>query len=280
MRKRLDMLRAVEISNRKTLVFYLHGLRGHAYAQHSALKHIRKHVGARLISLELPGHGAESSSKHCLVPKYELLTEQIVATIKAHSSDAEQIILMGYSFGGALMSLAAQSLERDAHFSSKVVGLVGISTALSVDHNVPRWQIWMAGLIAPLSRSFYNRVEWARELLTIRKMNIELISPDPLVRESIASDDLMYKGRIPLHTSAQVYYTSLSALRAIDHLRCDVLLVHSKDDEIAAAPHAGLFTKKVRLSLFETLRHNCIDGRTREAVAARRQISEFLQSKL
>ena len=273
-------MKAIEIGAKKTIVFYLHGLRGHALAQKNSLEHVVKNVGVTLVSLEMPGHGEESKIHHCMVPKYYLLVNSIVAEIRNWSTDAEQVILMGYSFGGALMTLAAQTLEQDKNFAPEVAGLVGISAAYSVSHNVPKWQLILAGLIAPLSRLFYRHFPVGSRFLTIGEMNIELISPDIGVQKSIRNDPLTFKGRIPLNTSAQVYRASLAARDAVENLACDVLLLHSQDDAIALPPTATWFRKKIKLRLFKNLRHNCIDGATREAVYARRSITEFIVSKL
>lgn len=273
-------MKAIEIGAKKTIVFYLHGLRGHALAQKNSLEHVVKNVGVTLVSLEMPGHGEESKIHHCMVPKYHRLVDSIVAEIRNWSVDAEQVILMGYSFGGALMTLAAQKLEQDKDFVPSVAGLVGISAAYSVSHNVPRWQLVLAGLIAPLSRLFYRHFPIGSRFLTIGEMNIELISPDLGVQQSIRNDPLTFKGRIPLNTSAQVYRASIVARDAVDTLACDVVLLHSEDDAIALPPTPTTFRKKIKLKMFKNLRHNCIDGATREAVYARRAITEFIVSKL
>ncbi|MEO0368538.1 MAG: alpha/beta fold hydrolase [Pseudomonadota bacterium] len=274
------MMKAFEIGTKKTIVFYLHGLRGHGLAQKTSLTHVVRNVGVTLVSLELPGHGIDSKVQHCMVPKYELIVADIIATVKAWSEGAEQIILMGYSFGGALMTLAANALERDESFTANVAGLVGISTAFDVAHNVPRWQLALVGVIAPLSRLFYQHFTAGSRFLTIGEMKVPCISPDLAVQKSIQEDDLTYKGRIPLNTSAQVYRAGVAAKQAIDELACEVLLLHSKDDAIAAPPSPTTFAKKVKLRLFENLRHNCIDGRMREAVYARREITEFIAAKI
>ncbi len=276
-------MKAIEIGAKKTIVFYLHGLRGHALAQKTALEHVVKNVGVTLVSLELPGHGEESAVHHCMVPKYPKLVDDIVAEVKNWSSDAEQVILMGYSFGGALMTLAAHRLESDEQFTPSVAGFVGISTAYFVSHNVPRWQLGLAGMIAPLSRLFYRHFQAGSRFLTIGEMNIELISPDVGVQNAIRNDDLMYKGRIPLNTSAQVYRASIAAREALQGLSCAVKLLHSQDDAIALPPVPPLMPElgnRVSLKMFTRLRHNCIDGAQREAVYARREITQFIVSKL
>ena len=64
-------MKAFEIGAKKTIVFYMHGLRGHALSQNAALKHMVKNVGVSVVSLEMPGHGADSINDHCMVPSYE-----------------------------------------------------------------------------------------------------------------------------------------------------------------------------------------------------------------
>ena len=78
-------MRTFEIGSKKTQVFFLHGLRGHGLSQKAALQHMVKNLGIRLCSLELPGHGAESVKRHCLVPPYEIVVDDIVAEIKRKS---------------------------------------------------------------------------------------------------------------------------------------------------------------------------------------------------
>lgn len=273
-------MKAFEIGARKTVVFYLHGLRGHAFAQKAALEHMVKNLGVSLISLELPGHGEDSFLEQCMVPEYRQIVAMVTEQVARLASDAEQIILMGYSFGGAIMTLAADQLHKDEAFEPKVAGFIGISTAYSVGHNVPRWQLALAGAIAPLSRFLFRKMPKWSHYVTIRAMDVTLISPDKRIQESIIADDLVYKGRIPLNTSAQVYKTSLAAKKKVNKLEAPILLLHSKDDSIALAPSPTTFESHVQLRLFENLRHNCIDGLAKEAVLSRRAITQFIVDKL
>jgi len=59
-----------------------------------------------------------------------------------------------------------------------------------------------------------------------------------------------------------------------------ILLVHSRDDAIALAPTPTTFKSHVQLKLFNNLRHNCIDGVSREVVRSRRSITQFIVEKL
>jgi len=273
-------MKAFEIGSKRTVLFYLHGLRGHGLAQKAALEHLLKKLGVCMVSLELPGHGADSPLEHCMVPEYRKLVSMITDEVKRRASDSDQIMLMGYSFGGSLMALAAKSLEQDEEFSPKVAAYVGLSTAFDVGHNVPKWQLGLAGAIAPLSRFLFRHAPRWSSYVTIREMNVSLISPDPIVQQSILEDDLMYKGRIPLNTSAQVYRAGLAAKKVIDQLESPVLLVHSRDDAIALAPTQTTFGANIKLKLFNTLRHNCIDGVTREVVKSRKAITHFIVERL
>jgi alpha-beta hydrolase superfamily lysophospholipase len=189
-------------------------------------------------------------------------------------------VLMGYSFGGALMALAADALDQSAEFTPKVAGLIGLSAAFDVGHNVPQWQLILAGTIAPISRFLFRHAPRWSSYVTIREMNVSLISADPVVQHSIGKDELVYKGRIPLNTSAQVYKTSVAARKIVNTLELPVLLIHSKDDEIALAPTSRTFRPQVVLKLFNGLRHNCIDGLSREVVRSRLAITQFIVDKL
>ena len=273
-------MKSFEIGAKKTHVFYLHGLRGHALSQQVVMRHMVKNLGIKMISLELPGHGSESQQRHCLVPAYEKIVEEIVEEIRRHTIQVKQVVLMGHSFGGTLMALVAGKLDRDKSFSPEVVGMIGISTAFDVGHNVPRWQLALSKAIAPMSRFFFEKAWRLSNLLTIGEMNIGLISADDTVRHAIEFDPLVYKGRIPLATSAQVYLTGIAAKKAVREFDIPTLLLHSLDDEIALAPKQGDFGEHVELKLFKNLRHNCIDGVSREAVTSRRYIFQFIVNKL
>lgn len=273
-------MKAFEIGAKETIVFYLHGLRGHAYAQKSALEHIVRNVGVSVISLEMPGHGADSFESHCMVPNYKDIVADINHEICQQSMHAEQVILIGYSFGAALMALAANALHEDDEFKPAVGGFIGISTAFDVGHNVKPWQLALNRMIAPVSRFLFENARPLSRLLTIREMDVSLISPDLMVQNSIHHDGLVYKGRIPLYTSAQVFRCGLEAQAVVDKTVIPMLLLHSKNDAIALAPEPGQFKHHVSLKLFNNLRHNCIDGLVREAVVARKSITEFIANKL
>jgi len=273
-------MKAFEIGSKKTVVFYLHGLRGHGLAQKAALEHLVKSLSVCMVSLELPGHGEDSAREHCMVPEYRQLVALITDEVKRRAGDSDQVILMGYSFGGGLMTLAADALDRDPEFEPTIAGFIGLSAAYDVGHNVPKWQLVLAGAIAPLSRFLFRHAPHWSSYVTIREMDVSLISPDPIVQQSILDDDLMYKGRIPLNTSAQVYNTGVAAKKMVNKLRAPILLLHSRDDAIALAPNADTFKPHVKLRLFENLRHNCIDGLARETVKSRRAIAQFIVDKL
>lgn len=273
-------MKSFEIGAKDTVVFYLHGLRGHGLAQKQALEHIVKNVGVRVISLEMEGHGEQSYQRHCLVPPYQQMVLNIVDHVERHANDAEQVILAGYSFGGSLMVLAAEALLNKTTFAPRVAGFIGISIGFDVGHNVPRWQLALSKAVAPISRFSFEKAWRLSRLFTIHEMNIDLISPDPTVVESIANDPLVYKGRIPLATSAQVYQAGLAAKASIKQLNLPCLLVHSKNDTIALPPTAEELGEHVQLKLFKNLRHNCIDGIMREAAVSRRTITQFIADKL
>lgn len=244
------------------------------------MQHMVKNLGVSLISLELDGHGAESVSRHCLVQPYRMIVDNICQEIQRQATEAEQVVVMGYSFGAALMVLAAHRLQQDSSFSPKVAGVIGVSTAFDVAHNVPRWQLGLSKAISPLSRFLFEKAWRLSNLLTIHEMNVDLISPDKTVVRAIAQDPLVYKGRIPLATSAQVYHAGMAAKGLIDDLDIPCLLLHSRDDEIALAPKPGSYKDHVQLKLFTKLRHNCIDGISREVVVARKTITQFIVDKL
>lgn len=273
-------MKAFEIGAKKTIVFFLHGLRGHAYAQQGALQHMVKNLGVTIVSLELPGHGEDSFKQHCMVPSFRVLVEDIKHEIMLRSQQAEQVILMGYSFGGALMSLAAHELEQDDDFKPLVAGFIGISTAFDVAHNVPAWQVSLSASIAPISRFLYKNARPLSGLVTIGEMNVEKISRDLSVQTAISNDELVYKGRIPLNTSAQVHQAGLAAKANLNKVNFPVLLQHSKDDGIALAPEPDTLAKHVKLNLYENLRHNCIDGLSRSVVHSRKAITQFIVEKL
>ena len=273
-------MKSFEIGAKNTMVFFLHGLRGHGLSQQAALQHMVKNLGVSMISLELVGHGAESVTRHCLVPHYQHIVDDICTEISRQSTEAEQVVVIGYSFGAALMILAAQQLAADPEFSSKVVGVIGISTGFNVGHNVPRWQLGLSKAIGPLSRFLFEKAWRLSSLFTIREMNIDRISADKTVKRAILRDPLIYKGRIPLATSAQVYRAGVAAKAALNDLPIPGLLLHSRDDEIALAPRVNAFGDHVQLRLFSKLRHNCIDGISHEVVIARRTITQFIVDKL
>ena len=269
-------MKAFEICAKDTVIFYMHGLRSHGRAQQSVLQHIVKNVGVSVVSLELPGHGEDSAEEHCMVPKYRRIVSDIKREIQSRTIETQQVILMGYSFGGSLMMLASQALHKDPDFKPHVAGFIGISTAFDVGHNVAPWQVYMVSVIAPLSRFLFHNFRTASGYVTIGEMNVELISPDLRVQESILNDDLVYKGRIPLNTSAQVYKAGIAARKTLDKVRLPVLLLHSEDDSVALPPTPEKLGSHVRLRLFKKLRHNCIDGLTREAIISRKSISQFI----
>lgn len=273
-------MKAFEIGAKETLVFYLHGLRGHGYAQQQALQHMVRNVGVSVISLELPGHGVDSINEHCMVPAYMDIVADIKHEICQQSMHAEQVILMGYSFGASLMALAAKALKDDPEFKPAVVGFIGISSGFDVGHNVKPWQLKINSIVAPISRFLFENIRPLSRFVTIREMNVELISPDRAVQKSIHDDQLVYKGRIPLYTSAQVYHAGLKAKKIVNELPFPVLLLHSRDDAIALVPSQEDFESHVTLKLFKNLRHNCIDGLMREAVVSRKAITRFIADKL
>ena len=272
-------MKSYEIGSKRTQIFFMHGLRGYGCSQRAALQHLSKRLGVTMVSLEMPGHGEEAKARHCLVPPYQVVVEDICEEIMRHSMETEQVILMGYSFGATLMLLAAQALQQNENFTPKVAGFVGVSSAFSVGHNVPAWQLALSKAIAPVSRYSFEKSWRLSRYFTIHEMDVTKISNDPTVRAAIESDPLIYKGRIPLATSAQVYRCGVAAGKALKGSSLDTLLLHSTDDSIALAPTPGEYGAHVKLRLYDNLQHNCIDGISREVIDARRQIVDFVSER-
>lgn len=238
------------------LVVVVHGILEHAGRYADMAEHLNR-AGIAVWGLDLRGHGRSSGSRVWTDHFDRYLDDVSLVLGEARAAHPDlPIFLFGHSMGG-LIVLQSRFAEVD-----RPAGLIASAPAIHVaDEFIP----WLRKLAAFGSRWF----PWAR----LARMGCSSMSRDEKVVADYRSDPLVYHGRIPTRTGAEIIRVGDETRQSAAHIKLPLLVLQGTADAVvlcgateALYQSAGSGDKTLRL--FPGLYHDLPREPEKEEICA------------
>jgi alpha-beta hydrolase superfamily lysophospholipase len=245
----------------KPAVVIVHGFGEHA-DRYDYVARALAGAGRSTLAFDLAGHGRSDGPRAVVESVDEVVADidRLVdeATSTSHSVlpvQADKPVLLGHSMGGAFA--AAYATGNQDRLSALVLSAPALHFASS-----PRWQaLAVQALAAMAPRAGVTRIDPAG------------LSHDADVVASFSSDPLVWHGRFPARTAAELYRASRLALTGAGALRLPTLILHGDADPIVpvrSSPQffAALGSEDKELQVFPGLYHEPFHELNKDQVIA------------
>jgi acylglycerol lipase len=245
----------------KPPVVIVHGFGEHA-DRYDYVAQALAGTGRSTLAFDLAGHGS-SEGRRAVVESVDEVLAAIARLVDEATSTSGSIppalgakpVLLGHSMGGAFA--AAYATANQGHLSALVLSAPALHVASS-----PRWQaLAVQALAAVAPRAGVARIDPAG------------LSHDPAVVASFASDPLVWHGRFPARTAAEMYRASRVAFAGACALQLPTLILHGGSDPIVPVRSSPKFFDALgcedkELQIFPGLYHEPFHEANRDQVIA------------
>jgi acylglycerol lipase len=242
---------------------------------HGGLEHGGRygHLGRRLAAeglatyaVDFRGHG-RSAGRRGQIGRFELLVDDLSAavTLARERHPRLPVFLIGHSLGAMVALQYVVRGDRD------LAGMVLSGTGIDVSA-IPRSQAILAKALSVLTPN-----------LGLMKLDAVGVSRDPEVVRQYDSDPLVFRGRVPVRTAAELLASASRVTPRLAAARLPVLVMHGGDDVLAAPAGARLVHDRVKsldktLIVFPGMYHEIFNEPEKEKVIAR--LIEWLTVRL
>lgn len=237
-------------------VVVVHGINEHS-GRYAGLAADLNRRGYAVFTMDLRGHG-RSEGDRALIRSFDQYLDdlEILLARVAARQPGKPLFLFGHSMGGAIVALLAITRP------PKVRGLILGAPAVLI-----------AGNVFPVLRRLASLASAVWPTLRLVRMGCRFISRDPAVVEGFRSDPLVFHGRFPVRTGAEILRAAQRIQRGMDQLQLPLLVLHGTADFVTdpkgsrlLAARAGSTDKTLRL--YRGLYHELLSEPEREQVLA------------
>jgi acylglycerol lipase len=199
----------------KALVVVVHGYAEHSARYESAALHLAQN-GYAVQAFDLRGHG-RSQGGRCFVRRFdEYLDDLHVVLLRAASTWPEiPVFLLAHSLGGLIASLYVIS-ERAA-LSGFILSAPSVRLGRDFTELQARAALVLGGLFPHLP---------------MVKCQSSSISRDPAVVQAYQTDALVYHGRTPARTGAEIVRAIRRIQRNMERIAIPLLVMHGGQDQV------------------------------------------------
>lgn len=196
-------------------VVLVHGFTEHASRYADAAETLARHEYA-VHAMDLRGHGRSEGSR-VFVPRFERYLDDLdLLLARARNREHDKpLFLFGHSMGGAIATLYAIDRQPD------LAGLVLSAPSVQVGGNV-----------FPLLRRLASLFSWLAPRLRVVRMGFQYLSRDPGVLADFRDDPLVFHGRFPARTGAEILRASRRIQATMDHVRLPLFILHGTGDAV------------------------------------------------
>ncbi|MFK7845419.1 MAG: lysophospholipase [Rhodothermales bacterium] len=210
----------------KSVVLLVHGLAEHSGRyEHVASRLIKQ--GHAVFGFDFRGHG-QSEGKRIYVNHFSEFVDDLAAVytkVKA-SYPSLPFFILAHSMGTTV------SLNFLIDKAPQVSGVILSGTALMAGSDISPILISLSGIIGAL----------LPKLPTVR-LNSRTISRDPAIVQGYHNDPLVYNGKIPARTGAELNRVFGYIQWNLSLVTCPLLILHGKDDELANPEGSNMLYK-------------------------------------
>ncbi len=249
----------------RSVVLLVHGL-----AEHSGrYEHVASHLinqGHAVFGFDFRGHG-HSEGKRIYINHFSEFVEDLATVYgqaKASYPDLP-FFLLAHSMGTTV------ALNFLIDRSPQVSGVILSGTALLAGSDISPMLLSLSGIIGTL----------LPKLPTVR-LNSRTISRDPAVVQAYHNDPLVYNGKIPARTGAELNRIFGYIQQNLPAITSPLLILHGKDDELANPEgsnilYKGSASKDKTLKLWDGLYHEILNEQEKAQVLE--MISNWIEER-
>jgi len=202
----------------RAVVALVHGVNEHS-GRYAELAGVLGQHGYTLWAMDLRGHGRSEGPRAWVRCFDDYLADLDVFLERVRSkAPCERLFLLGHSMGGAIATLYAITRQ------PRLDGLILSAPALVIGGRVFPVLRRLAGLVSRL---------WPR--LRLVRLGCRFISRDPAVVERFRNDPLVYHGRFPVRTGAEILRACARIGRQMERVRLPLLILHGTGDVVTDA---------------------------------------------
>lgn len=236
----------------RAVVVMVHGVNEHS-GRYARLAGELNQRGYAVYTMDLRGHG-RSGGDRVLIRSFDDHLDDVETLLErvAAREPGKPLFLFGHSMGGAIVTLLA--ITR----TPKVQGIILSSPALLI-----------AGNVFPILRklaAFFSRV-WPS--LRLVRLGCRFISHDQTVVEAFRNDPLVFHGKMPVRTGAEILRSADVIQKRMEAVRLPLLILHGTGDYVTDPDgsrqlHARAESKDKTLRLYPGLYHEVFSEPERE----------------
>jgi alpha-beta hydrolase superfamily lysophospholipase len=240
----------------RAAVAIVHGINEHG-GRYARLAGDLNRQGVAVYALDLRGHGRSEGERAWIVSFDQFLddVETLLRLVREKEPNVP-VFLFGHSLGGLIVTWAALNRPLDAR------GLILSSPALSV-----------GGKVFPILRrlaAFFSAV-WPK--MRFVQMGYHFMSHDPRVAEDFKNDPLVYHGKFPVRTGAEILRVAKLAQQRFEKIRLPLLIMHGTHDVVTDPRGSRLLYTRAgaadkTLHLYEGLLHEIFNEPERDRIVA------------
>jgi alpha-beta hydrolase superfamily lysophospholipase len=240
----------------RAVVVIVHGINEHS-GRYARLANDLNRQGYGVYTMDLRGHG-RSDGPRVMVRSFDdyLADVELLLRRVAEREPGKPLFLFGHSMGGAIV--ASLVIQRPP----KVQGVILSSPALLI-----------AGSVFPILRKlagFFSRVWPSLRLVGI---GCRFISHDQAVVEAFRNDPLVFHGKLPVRTGAELLRTADMIQKRMEAVALPLLILHGSSDYVtdpngSRQMHARAQSGDKTLYIYDGLYHEVFSEPERKQAVA------------
>jgi acylglycerol lipase len=237
-------------------VAIVHGINEHS-GRYGRLAEELNRRGYAVYAMDLRGHG-RSDGPRALVRSFEQYLDDVEAFLRrvASRQPGKPVFLLGHSMGGAVVAW---------------LGITRTPAVRGIILSAPAVRI--GGEVFPVLRHLAALVSLVWPTLRLVRMGYGRISRDPAVVEAFRNDPLVFHGRFPVRTGAEILRVAKLIQAGANRLTLPLLILHGTGDAVTDSQGSRILVARAgsadkTLRLYSGLYHDVFNEPERDQVVA------------